>query len=96
MIGYFSAMFAEFMQEEFLRCFHLVFLRDVIAVLTNHANESNFYSVFALFSHTRYYTLFGAALEEYNEPRSGIGPETSFLPRKRSATELSRRSAQQN
>jgi hypothetical protein len=56
-VGDFSAVFAEFVQQKLFRGFHLIFLRDVIAVLTNHANESYFDSVFSFFSHTSDYTL---------------------------------------
>ena len=38
----------------------------------------------------RFTNLFDTA--RFAEPREGIGPSTSFLPRKRSATELSGRS----
>ena len=50
-------MFAEFVQQKLLWGFHLVFLRDVIAVLANHADEPYFDSVFSFFSHTSDYTL---------------------------------------
>ena len=63
MIGYFAAVFTEFVKKEFFWSFHLIFLRDVIAVLTNHANESYFDAMFSLFSHTSDYTLFEAGIK---------------------------------
>jgi hypothetical protein len=62
-VGYFAAMFAEFVEEEFFRCFHFIFLRDVIAVLANHADETYFDTVFSFFSHTSDYTLFEAGIK---------------------------------
>ena len=91
MVGYFSAVLAKFFQNQFFRGFHLIFLRDVIPVFAGLTNQAYFNTVFSFFSHTCDYTLFKAALEEYSaEPKLGIEPKTSFLPRKRSATELFR------
>jgi hypothetical protein len=59
----FAAVFAEFLEEEFLRCFHLIFLRDVVAVFTNLTDKTNGYSMITLFCHERYYTQSMAELE---------------------------------
>jgi hypothetical protein len=56
-------VFAEFVKKQFFRSLHFVFLRDVIAVLTNRANESYFDTMFSFFSHTSDYTLFEARIK---------------------------------
>jgi len=61
--NYFSAMFAEFVKKQFLRCFHLIFLRDVISVFANRTDKTNFNSMFSFFRHKMYYTLFEAGIK---------------------------------
>ncbi len=94
------AKIAEFLQYQFFRCIELVSLRYVIYILTNRALKTERKTcTFRFFCHIK--TPFRSQVqiilyEQYIinnlEPRLGIGPRTSFLPRMRSTTEPPRRS----
>jgi hypothetical protein len=51
MISYFSTGITELLQDELLRCLHLIFCRDVIAVLANLTGKSDGDAMFSLFCH---------------------------------------------
>ena len=47
----FAAVLTEFLQHQFFRSFHFIFLRDVITVLANLTHESDGDAMFAFFGH---------------------------------------------
>lgn len=56
MLGYFAAMFAEFVKLQLLRSFHLIFGRNVIPVFANSAGKSDCDAMLAFFRHVMHYT----------------------------------------
>ena len=48
---YLATVFAKLVQKQLFRRFHLIFGRDVVPVLTNRTDKTDFYSMFSLFCH---------------------------------------------
>lgn len=54
MLRYLPAVFAIFLQDQFLRPVKLIFGRDVILITANLANQRDLNPMFALFGHKKH------------------------------------------